>query len=157
VFGDVGFLDFFKESTPLPEIGVLNIGSRPAKRKNTDRIEDLRAISWMFAWTHSGLLFPAWNASGTGLQLYYADREDRLNELRQMYRSWTFFRMMIDSLQMALAKADLMIAREYAEMVEDREAAERIFNSIAKEYELTESLILKITGQQEILDNTPVI
>lgn len=157
VFGDKDFLDFFKESTPLPEIGELNIGSRPAKRKNSERFEDLRAIPWVFAWTQSRYLFPAWYASGTGILAYCGDREDRLNELRQMYQRWTFFRMMVDSLQMALAKADLMIAREYANMVRDQEAANRIFNKIKKEYELTESLILKITGQQDILDNTPVI
>src|SRR5690606_10184867 len=102
-------------------------------------------------------LFPAWYAAGTGLDAYYADREDRLQVLRQMYQRWTFFRMMIDSLQMALAKADLRIAREYANMARNREAAERIFGKIEREYALTEKLILKITGQQDILDNTPVI
>src|SRR5690606_8280481 len=127
VFGDKDFFEFFKESTPLPEIGELNIGSRPAKRKNSERFEDLRAIPWVFAWTQSRYLFPAWYAAGTGLDAYYADREDRLQVLRQMYQRWTFFRMMIDSLQMALAKADLRIAREYANMARNREAAERIF------------------------------
>ena len=157
VFGDNDFFEFFKESTPLPEIGELNIGSRPAKRKNSERFEDLRAIPWVFAWTQSRYLFPAWYAAGTGLMAYYADREDRLQVLRQMYQRWTFFRMMIDSLQMALAKADLRIAREYAAMARNREAAERIFAKIEQEYALTEKLILKITGQQDILDNTPVI
>jgi phosphoenolpyruvate carboxylase len=157
VFRDKDFLDFFKESTPLPEIGELNIGSRPAKRKNSERFEDLRAIPWVFAWTQSRYLFPAWYASGTGIRAYCADREDRLGVLRQMYQRWTFFRMMIDSLQMALAKADLRIAGEYAAMVRNREAANRIFEKIKTEYELTEKLILKITGQQDILDNTPVI
>lgn len=157
VFRDPDFLTFFKESTPLPEIGELNIGSRPSKRKNSDRFEDLRAIPWVFAWTQSRYLFPAWYAAGTGLQSYYQDKEERLEELKQMYEKWSFFRMMIDSLQMALAKADLRIAREYANMIEDQAIADRIFNQIEQEYELTERLLLMITGQNEILDDSPVI
>ena len=157
VFRDPDFLTFFKESTPLPEVGELNIGSRPSKRKNSDRFEDLRAIPWVFAWTQSRYLFPAWYAAGSGLQSYYQNNEEKLAELRQMYDKWSFFRTMIDSLQMALAKADLHIAREYANMINDRVIADRIFGRIEQEYQLTQELLLKITGQKEILDNSPVI
>jgi phosphoenolpyruvate carboxylase len=157
VFRDPDFLEFFKESTPLPEIGELNIGSRPSKRKGSDRFEDLRAIPWVFAWTQSRYLFPAWYAAGTGLQSYYQDKEENMVQLQQMYENWSFFRMMIDSLQMAMAKADLLIAREYADMIRNKTISERIFDCINQEYELTASLLLKITGQQEILDNVPVI
>lgn len=157
VFRDPDFLTFFKESTPLSEIGELNIGSRPAKRKNSDRFEDLRAIPWVFAWTQSRYLLPAWYAAGTALQRYCGDDEERLAELRVMYDQFLFFRSLIDNLQMAIAKADLLIAREYAGMIKDDAIRTRIFGAIEQEYHLTLEMILKITGQREILDNTPVI
>ncbi|MBG9795959.1 phosphoenolpyruvate carboxylase [Paenibacillus dendritiformis] len=157
IFRDPDFLTYFKESTPLPEVGELNIGSRPSKRKNSDRFEDLRAIPWVFAWTQSRYLLPAWYAAGTGLQSFYQGKEENLAVMRDMYRHYSFFRSMIDSLQMALAKADLVIAKEYSGMVKDDAVRERIFRLIEEEYKLTSDLILKITGQQEILDNVPVI
>lgn len=157
IFRDPDFLTYFKESTPLPEVGELNIGSRPSKRKNSDRFEDLRAIPWVFAWTQSRYLLPAWYAAGTGLQSFYQGKEENLDVMRDMYRHYSFFQSMIDSLQMALAKADLIIAKEYSGMVKDDAVRERIFSLIEEEYKLTSDLILKITGQQEILDNVPVI
>ncbi|TXK79128.1 phosphoenolpyruvate carboxylase [Paenibacillus sp. N3.4] len=157
IFRDEDFLTFFKESTPLPEIGELNIGSRPSKRKNSDKFEDLRAIPWVFSWTQTRYLLPAWYAAGTGLQSFYQGQDQNLETLKEMYENWSFFRSMIDNLQMALAKADLQIAKEYGHLVKESAIAERIFNLIREEYELTSSIILQITGQQEILDNVPVI
>jgi phosphoenolpyruvate carboxylase len=157
VFRDPDFLVYFKESTPLPEIGELNIGSRPSKRKNSNRFEDLRAIPWVFAWTQSRYLFPAWFAAGTALQSYYQNDDKKLEDLKFMYKNWSFFRSMIDNLQMALAKADLLIAGQYARMIKDLTIEQRIFNIILNEYKLTSELILRITGQDEILDNIPVI
>ncbi|MFD2610813.1 phosphoenolpyruvate carboxylase [Paenibacillus gansuensis] len=157
IFRDPDFLSFFKESTPLPEIGELNIGSRPSKRKNSDRFEDLRAIPWVFSWTQSRYLLPAWYAAGTALQSYYNGNEENMKTLRTMYEQSSFFRTMIDSLQMALAKADLLIAKEYANMIKNKETEQRIFGGIMEEYKITSELILMITGQQEILDNVPVI
>jgi phosphoenolpyruvate carboxylase len=157
IFRDPDFLTFFKESTPLPEIGELNIGSRPSKRKNSDRFEDLRAIPWVFSWTQSRYLLPAWYAAGTGLQSFVQGKAENLNTLKQMYEEWPYFRSMIDSLQMALAKADLLIAKEYGRMIKDQKVADRIFSLIEQEFDLTSDLILQISGQQEILDNVPVI
>ncbi|MGZ9586666.1 phosphoenolpyruvate carboxylase [Paenibacillus marinisediminis] len=157
IFRDPGFLTFFKESTPLPEIGELNIGSRPSKRKNSDKFEDLRAIPWVFAWTQSRYLLPAWYAAGTALQKFYDNKPEKLAELREMYAQFSFFQSLIDNLQMALAKADLNIAKEYAAMIKDTEIRERIFGCIEEEYALTSKLLLEITGQKEILDNVPVI
>lgn len=157
IFRDPDFYTFFKESTPLPEIGELKIGSRPAKRKNSDRFEDLRAIPWVFAWTQSRYLLPAWYAAGTGLQSYSQGKPERVQKLKEMYANWSFFSSMIDNLQMALGKADLLIAQEYAQMAGNAEAGKRIFEQIRSEYELTSKLILEITGQKEILDNQPVI
>lgn len=157
IFRDPDFLTYFKESTPLPEVGELNIGSRPSKRKNSDRFEDLRAIPWVFAWTQSRYLLPAWYAAGTAMKQYTGDDEEKLNTLRTMYEKFPFFRSLIDNLQMALAKADLLIAKEYADMIKDKTIRDRIFEQIEEEYKLTSELILSITGQTEILDNVPVI
>lgn len=157
IFRDPDFLTFFKESTPLPEVGELNIGSRPSKRKNSDRFEDLRAIPWVFAWTQSRYLLPAWYAAGTGLQSFYQGKEENMKVLQQMYTGYPFFTSLIDTLQMALAKADLIIAKEYSLMTKDDQARERIFGLIQEEFKLTKELVLKITGQQDILDNQPVL
>ncbi|SDS52594.1 Phosphoenolpyruvate carboxylase, type 1 [Paenibacillaceae bacterium GAS479] len=157
IFRDSDFMEFFKESTPLSEVGELNIGSRPAKRKNSDRFEDLRAIPWVFAWTQSRYLLPAWYASGTAFQAYVQDDETRLGTLRDMYKSFPFFRSLVDNLQMALAKADLLIARQYAGMIKNEQVRDRIFKLVEQEYHLTLKLIMDITGQNEILDNVPVI
>ncbi len=157
IFRDPDFLTFFKESTPLPEIGELNIGSRPSKRKNSDRFEDLRAIPWVFSWTQSRYLLPAWYAAGTAFQQYVGGDDRRLETLQAMYREYGFFGMLIDSLQMALAKADLNIARQYAGMIRDENIRTRILGQIEEEYRRTKEMILAITGQRDILDNVPVI
>ncbi|TLS48240.1 phosphoenolpyruvate carboxylase [Paenibacillus antri] len=157
VFRDPDFLLFFRESTPLPEIGELNIGSRPSKRKNSDRFEDLRAIPWVFAWTQSRYLFPAWYGAGSGLKSFLDGGPERLKVLQDMYAKWSYFQGLIDNLQMALAKADLLISKEYAGMIKDDTVRQRIFTEIENEYQLTSELILQITGQEEILDNVPII
>ncbi|WIV18770.1 phosphoenolpyruvate carboxylase [Paenibacillus polygoni] len=157
IFRDKDFFSFFKESTPLPEIGELNIGSRPSKRKNSDRFEDLRAIPWVFAWTQSRYLFPAWYAAGTGLQSFYQGKEENMKVLQDMYNNYPFFSTLIDTVQMAVAKADMNISKQYTYMVKDEEVRNRIVGLIKEEYKLTKDLLLKVTGQQEILDNVPVI
>ncbi|WP_040949373.1 phosphoenolpyruvate carboxylase [Gorillibacterium massiliense] len=157
IFRDKDFMTFFKESTPLPEVGELNIGSRPSKRKNSDRFEDLRAIPWVFAWTQTRYLLPAWYAAGTALQSFYKNKPQNMRTLQQMYAKWSFFRTAIDNVQMALAKADMQIAKEYGKMVQDQQIAERIYKLIEEEFKLTSSLILQITGQNEILDNVPIM
>ncbi len=157
IFRDPDFMKFFKQSTPLPEVGELNIGSRPSKRKNSDRFEDLRAIPWVFAWTQSRYLLPAWYAAGTGIQHFYQNKPENMATLQQMYREFPFFKTLIDTLQMAIAKADLTIAQEYANMCKDDAVRTRIFGMIEAEFNLTRDLVLQISDQQEILDNVPVI
>jgi phosphoenolpyruvate carboxylase len=157
IFRDPDFMTFFKESTPLPELGELNIGSRPSKRKGSDRFEDLRAIPWVFAWTQSRYLLPAWYAAGTAFQSYVNGDAERLETLRTMYREYSFFSSLVDNLQMALGKADLIIANQYAEMIEDSTIKNRIFSQIKEEFVKTKEMILTITGQEDILDNVPVI
>lgn len=157
VFGDPDFLTYFNEATPLRELGDLNIGSRPMSRKNQGRFEDLRAIPWVFAWTQSRQLLPAWYAAGTGLAGFVTKGEQNLQLLQQMYEKWPFFQSTIDNLQMALMKADITTAREYLTLVEDQTIAERIFTNILEEYDRTKEILLKITGDKELLDHTPNI
>ncbi|SDK35826.1 phosphoenolpyruvate carboxylase [Sediminibacillus albus] len=155
VFGDKDFLTYFQQATPLNELGALNIGSRPMSRKNRNRFEDLRAIPWVFAWTQSRQLLPAWYAAGTGLNSFASQSSDNLQKLQDMYQKWPFFRSTIDNLQMALMKADITTAKEYAALVEDEQMADRIFGNIVEEYVTTREVLLKITGNSELLDNTP--
>lgn len=158
VFNDPDFLAFFQEATPLPEVGELKIGSRPSRRKNSLDFADLRAIPWVFAWTQSRFLFPAWYASGTGIASWMEKEGDSgMTQLRQMYQSWTFFRSLIDNLQMALAKADLVIAEHYTSLVQDDEIGKRVYQIILAEFERTKMWVLEITEQKELLDHIPVI
>lgn len=157
IFEDKDFLQFFRESTPLSEVGELNIGSRPSKRKNSDRFEDLRAIPWVFAWTQSRYLLPAWYAAGTGLQQYYQNKEENMKVMQDMYVRFPFFTSLIDTLKFALVKADLNIAKEYSNMCGDESIRNRIFGQIEQEFHLTKNLILQITGEKEFLDNQPTL
>ncbi|SFS88539.1 phosphoenolpyruvate carboxylase [Marininema halotolerans] len=156
VFGDSRFLDYFNDATPLPEIGELKIGSRPTRRKNSRAFENLRAIPWVFSWTQSRNLFPAWFAAGSGLSTIVS-QPDGLNLLQEMYQSWIYFRSLINNLQMALAKADLVIAREYSTLATDPEVRDSIYQQMEEEYKKTKDIVLAITGQTEILDHLPVI
>ncbi|MDV2682983.1 phosphoenolpyruvate carboxylase [Alkalihalophilus lindianensis] len=157
VFGDQDFLTYFKQATPLGELGALNIGSRPMSRKGSQRFEDLRAIPWVFAWTQSRQMIPAWYAAGTGLIAFADESADNLELLREMYKNWPFFNSTVNNLQMALMKADLKTAQEYMNLVEDKEIADRIFGDISAEYERTKEVLLKISESEELLDHTPNI
>lgn len=157
VFGDPDFLTYFHQATPLTELGDLNIGSRPMSRKNSQRFEDLRAIPWVFAWTQSRHMIPAWYAAGTGLQSYIEEDDTHLEILQTMYKEWSFFRSTINNLQMALMKADMNTAKEYLELVEDPTLAKRIYEDIVDEYERTKEALLKISGNEELLSHTPNI
>ncbi|MDR7002352.1 phosphoenolpyruvate carboxylase [Neobacillus niacini] len=157
VFHDPDFLTYFNQATPLRELGDLNIGSRPMSRKKQGRFEDLRAIPWVFAWTQSRQLLPAWFAAGTGLDSFASKNGKNLTLLQEMYQKWPFFQSTIDNLHMALMKADITTAKEYLTLVEDQTIAERIFTNILNEYEKTKAILLKITGDQELLDHTPNI
>ncbi|APC50058.1 phosphoenolpyruvate carboxylase [Virgibacillus halodenitrificans] len=154
VFGDPDFLTYFNQATPLTELGALNIGSRPMSRKNSQRFEDLRAIPWVFAWTQSRHMLPAWYAAGTGLQSFIEENGSNLEILQTMYKEWSFFHSTINNLQMALMKADMKTAKEYLELVEDPVLANRIYEDIAEEYERTKKALLQISGNEELLSHT---
>lgn len=157
VFGDPDFLTYFHQATPLTELGALNIGSRPMSRKNSERFEDLRAIPWVFAWTQSRHMLPAWYAAGTGLQSFIEADEGNLEMLQTMYKKWSFFHSTINNLQMALLKADMHTAREYIKLVKDPEIAERIFSDIKEEYNRTKDALLQISQNEKLLSHSPNI
>lgn len=157
VFNDPDFITYFNQATPLRELGELNIGSRPMSRKNSSKLENLRAIPWVFAWTQSRQLFPAWYAAGSGLESFALQNPENLSLLQEMYDEWPFFRSTVDNLQMALMKADITTATEYTSLVEDQDIAQRIFGNIVEEFERTKNILLKITNDEELLDHTPNI
>ena len=157
VYGDKDFVRYFQEATPVGELAQLNIGSRPPKRTASDRIEDLRAIPWVFSWMQSRHTLPGWYGVGTALTQYADQSPEHLERLRQMYRQWPFFTTTIDNAQMSLAKADMEIAARYAALVTDQTIARRIYGRITDEFEKSVAIIGRITGFDALLDNQPVL
>ena len=155
VYEDPEFVRFFEEATPLSEIARLQIGSRPARREQTRRIEDLRAIPWVFAWTQSRFLLPGWYGVGSGLE---RGREVFGDEfLQSMDLEWPFFAATIANAEMALAKSDLDIAERYASLVGSLELRMRIWEQIQNEHARSTREILRLTGQDRLLDREPVL
>jgi len=153
-----GFLDYFYESTPVTEIGLLNIGSRPSHRSKKDRSKSsVRAIAWVFGWAQARQTLPAWYGIGTALEEFCKDSQEQLSQLQALYQEWPFFRSMLSNTQMALFKSDMMIASEYAELASDQESARTVFGLINAEYERTRQWILKITQIDALLDESPLL
>jgi len=151
------FLTYFEQATPIAEVSQLKIGSRPPRRGDVHGIDQLRAIPWVFSWMQSRHTLPGWYGLGGAVSDYIADNSQNLDVLRAMYQRWPFWQTLIDNAQMILAKADLTIARLYADLVEDQAIATRIFDRIAAEYKRTVEVICQITGQSELLDRMPVL
>lgn len=152
------FLPYFHGATPIDELSDLKIGSRPARRKQSDRLEDLRAIPWVFAWMQSRHTLPGWYGLGTAVELYLAEnREERLALLQTMYREWPFWKTTLDNAQMVLAKADLHIAERYASLVEDEAVRSRMWQLIADEYRRTEQAVCAVAGVEHLLDQSPTL
>lgn len=154
VHEDPGFMTYFLEASPIQEIGSLRIGSRPVSREGSLRVDDLRAIPWVFAWMQNRHLLPAWYGVGSGLRVV-AERPGGAGLLAEMYSGWGFFRSLIDNLQMVLFKADMRIARHYASLVSDAALAERVYGVIAREFALTTEMVLLATGQSSMLERQP--
>ncbi len=157
VYDDPHFVRFFQEATPVGELAQLNIGSRPPKRTASDRIEDLRAIPWVFSWMQSRYTLPGWYGVGTALAGYADQSPEHLTRLREMYRRWPFFATMLDNAQMSLAKADMDIAARYARLVTDQAMAQRIYGTIAGEFQRSVAVICRITEREALLDNQPIL
>jgi len=155
VYDDPALVQFFNEVTPLTEITRLQLGSRPARRVNTNRIEDLRAIPWVFAWTQARILLPGWYGLGTGLAAGEAAYGREF--LQAMYREWRYFAVMLSNAELALAKADQSIAERYVQLAPPSADRDRIWEQIRAEWDRTHDLLLAVTGQQRLLDNDPVL
>jgi phosphoenolpyruvate carboxylase len=189
VYDDPAFIRYFHQATPIDQIAELRIGSRPSRRTASNRIEDLRAIPWVFSWTQSRHGLPGWYGLGAAVDAFCrqdpqgeaaeandngrttndegrrreevpalpASAHARWQLLREMYAQWPFFRTLLDNAQLSLGRADLAIARLYAQLVEDQAARERIFGAIEAEWRRTERAILEIGGQTTLLEHSPVL
>ncbi|MBO9339612.1 MAG: phosphoenolpyruvate carboxylase [Chloroflexus sp.] len=157
VYEDPDFLIYFRNATPVAEFNRLRIGSRPVSRRKSDRIEDLRAIPWVFSWMQSRHTLPGWFGLGSALEEFAEADPNHLHLLRTMYRHWPFFTTLLDNAQMIMLKADMNIARAYAGLVPDQQLAARIFQQIENEFRRTERMICQITEQNDLLAHQPVL
>jgi len=153
-----GLLDYFYEATPVSEIGLLNIGSRPSHRKRQDRSKgSIRAIPWVFGWAQSRHTLPAWYGIGSALQWFTQQDGGSLEKLRAMYGKWAFFRALLSNTQMSLAKADMDIAQEYAALATNQERARAIYSCIRAEHDRTLEMVRQVAGIDCLLQETPAL
>ncbi|MCX8006278.1 MAG: phosphoenolpyruvate carboxylase, partial [Burkholderiaceae bacterium] len=163
VYETEGFAEFFFSATPIAEIMELNIGSRPAARKASGRIEDLRAIPWVFSWGQCRVLLPGWYGFGSGIEAWLAAargstaRRGRQRLLQAMLAQWPFFRALTSNMEMVLAKTDLSIASRYLPLARDRARGRTIFARIRAEWQSTVRHWLAISGQRQLLERNPAL
>jgi phosphoenolpyruvate carboxylase len=151
VYGTEGFATYFRQSTPLPEIAQLNIGSRPSSRSSSPSIEDLRAIPWVFSWSQARVMLPGWYGFGSAAAKIAGGR----SLLTDLYAGSGYVRTTVSNLEMVLAKSSLPMAERYAELVEDRALAELVFAEIRREWLAAHDAVLAITGQSSLLERNP--
>ena len=155
VYETPGFTEYFFDSTPIREIAELNIGSRPASRKATQKIEDLRAIPWGFSWGQCRLTLPGWYGFGSAvdqfLNVHGKAHKDKLAVLQQMYKQWPFFKTLLSNMDMVMAKSDLALASRYSELVTDARLRKKIFTAIEAEWHRTAAALALITGDKQRL------
>jgi phosphoenolpyruvate carboxylase len=149
------FGDFFRTVTPVAEIERLPMGSRPAKRKMSNRVEDLRAIPWVFSWTQCRCLVPAWYGIGAAFDAVVGDEAALAARLAEMYRKWSFFAAAIDNAALALAKSNMRVFREYARLGAERPEFVELADMLGREFESSRRAVLAITGSRELLDDVP--
>ena len=153
-----GLFDYFYDVTPVTEIGLLNIGSRPSHRKQQDRSKtSIRAIPWVFGWAQSRHTLPAWYGLGTALEQWRENDPSRLAQLQTMYREWPFFRALLSNIQMALFKGDMTIAREYMQLAGNPAIAETIYRKIREEYNRTLLQVLNVSDQKQLMEENPAL
>lgn len=156
-----GFVEYFKASTPVSEIGSLNIGSRPTSRKPTESISDLRAIPWVLAWSQSRVMLPGWYGTGTAFEQWIGagsdSEEERLATLHELYQRWPFFRSVLSNMAQVLAKSDLGLAAHYSELVADESLRRRVFDKIVDEHHRTIAMYKRITGEDDLLADNPAL
>jgi phosphoenolpyruvate carboxylase len=152
VYNHAGFNDFFRAMTPISEIATLKIGSRPSSRKAGDKIEDLRAIPWVFSWAQARVMLPGWYGAGQALSSF-----DDPGLLRAMAQSWPFFQSILGNMEMVLAKSDMAIASSYADLVPDQDLATDIFGTIRSGWDMAHDQLLSITDQSSLLAANPIL
>jgi len=157
VHDDPDFLVFWKQATPIDEIGNLKLGSRPAFRRATQSVADLRAIPWVFSWMQSRFGFPGWFGLGSALEAVLRGGPGNRRLLRAMHAGWPFFQTLVDNAQLTMRKADMTIAALYAGLVEDTSIRRRIFGLLEAEFARTEAAIMAVTGQKQLLAREPVL
>jgi phosphoenolpyruvate carboxylase len=158
VYETPGFEAYFWESTVITEIAELNIGSRPASRKKTRNIEDLRAIPWVFSWAQCRLMLPGWYGFGSAVRAWSKQHpETGLALLREMHREWPFFRTLLSNMDMVLAKSDIAIASRYADLVADPRLRGAIFPRLKGEWQASIDALLAITGRKALLEDNPLL
>ena len=158
VYETDGFADYFWGSTVITEISTLNIGSRPASRKKTREIEDLRAIPWVFSWAQCRLMLPGWYGFGSAVETWIAEHpEQGMPFLQELYREWPFFRTLLSNMDMVLAKSSIAIASRYAELVPDVKLRESIFGRIRREWHSSIETLLDIMGHERLLQGNPLL
>jgi phosphoenolpyruvate carboxylase len=152
-----GFVEYFEASTPVSEIGSLNIGSRPTSRKATTAISDLRAIPWVLAWSQCRVMLPGWYGTGTAIEVWIEGSEGRIEVLRDLYLKWPFFRTVLSNMAQVLAKSDMGLAARYSELVADTELRYRVFDMIRTEHARTIAMHKLITGHDDLLADNPAL
>ena len=157
IYENPEFLEYFRQATPIEEIVHLKIGSRPSKRGRSTSLEQLRAIPWVFSWMQCRHTLPGWYGFGGAIVELLEERPGDLETLKVMYERWPFWRTFIDNTQMILAKADMTIARLYADLVEDQAVAERIYGQILNDYRQATEAISLLTGQRDLLAPMPIL
>src|SRR5262249_515371 len=158
VYETPGFEAYFWASTVIGEIANLNIGSRPASRKKSTKIEDLRAIPWVFSWAQCRLMLPGWYGFGSAVKAFLAERgEGGMAMLQSMYRDWPFFAPMLANMDMVLSKSDIAIASRYAGLVEDEALRSTIFERLRAEWRQSIDALLAIMGQKALLERNPLL
>ena len=157
VYETPGFLDYWNQATPIRELALLPISSRPAKRAQQGGFDSIRAIPWVFSWMQSRAILPSWYGVGSALAAYCESSPQGLEVLRQMYHEWPFFNALMENLQLDVAKADMGIAELYAALVSEEALREAIFGQIKAEHERTCEYTCLVLEQDALLDNTPVI
>jgi phosphoenolpyruvate carboxylase len=158
VYETPGFVEFFRGATPINEIASLNIGSRPSSRTASTKIEDLRAIPWVFSWAQARIMLPGWYGFGTAVQKFIEAKGDAGWEaLKSFYKGSGFFRSTLSNMEMVLAKSDMAIAGRYAGMVGDKALANKIFDRIQTEWQAARDSFLIISGQRDLLEANPAL
>jgi phosphoenolpyruvate carboxylase len=153
-----GFLDYFYEATPVSEIALMNIGSRPSHRKKGDRSKtSVRAIGWVFGWAQARHTLPGWYGIGTALHQWAGEDENRMRTLQKLYDEWPYFRALLSNTEMSLFKADIVTAEEYSELCLSEETRKRVFNMVKEEYLRTREMTLKVGRMEALLEDIPVL